>query len=205
MRVMRIQVDPSFVEEGVFLTIQSLGMAENFHSEKNAIYENGKDEESFKKFFKKYFESLGLQAIFENCLSEFPLLNGSEILVFVRRVFSKKEEGSELYLEGGLKTAVISLQVLRLRDRMWLEVFLRREFLRVSDMLDPAFCYLPTLEIGGDSPVQDNRIRERFSRLWDDYIEQRLSEPRGAARPKTQEQLLELARAFFAAKPQTVS
>ena len=200
----QIQFDPSFVEEAVFLKVQSLEapvgaqfiepVVKNFHSEKNSIYENGKDEEAFKKFYNKFFHRLCLQESFENSASQFPLLDNSQILIFVKRAFSKKEEGSELYGEGPLKTAVLGIQVLRLQDRTWLEQFLRHEFLRVSDILDPAFNYSATVEIGGGSPTEDNRIRERFSRLWDDYIEERLSQPPGAVTPKTQSELLELAR-----------
>lgn len=179
----RIELDPAFVEEAVFLTLKreekagGEGLVKTFHDGKNQIYEvvSGETrEESFRKFYKVWFSKLGLGVIFERIVGEFPLLAGSEILVFVKRVFRQKDEGSELYVEDFAKTVLIGLQVIRILDKPFLEAILRQELVHVSDMLDPEFQYSPDPIFGGTCETENDLIRDRFAVLWNLYVSSRI-------------------------------
>jgi hypothetical protein len=170
-----------FVEEAVFLKIKMLEdtgqdpvLVKDFHRQREAIYENGGDDCAFAVFYGDFFKKLGWKAGFEGLLAEFPLLDAPGMTVFFRRVFNRRDEGSELYVEGNKKTALFGLQISRLKDHDLLSVFLRHEFLRVSDMLDPLFEYSSCPVLGGQTPAEDDAIRERFAKLWDASISARV-------------------------------
>ena len=57
----------------------------------------------------------------------------------------------------------------RLRD------YVRHEFTHLSDMLDPAFGYAPTLDLPGLNGAQQRLARERYRLLWDITIDGRLT------------------------------
>lgn len=179
----RMEFDPAFVEEAVFLILKweekagNDGLVKTFHDGKNQIYETvfGETrEEGFRTFYKVWFSKLGLGVIFERIVGEFPLLAGSEILVFVKRVFRQKDEGSELYVEDCAKTVLIGLQVIRILDRPFLEGMLRHELVHISDMLDPEFEYSPGPVLGGACGTENDLIRDRFSVLWNLYVSSRI-------------------------------
>jgi len=204
----RLEFEPSFVEEAVFWTVRSLeaagdrSIASAYHTERNSIYEGARSEEAFQELAASFFVTLGLRALFEELLAEFTRLD-LNTMVLIRRAFGKKEEGSELYWEGDLKTVFLSLQTKRVLERPFLHAFVRHELLRISDMLDPGFEYSPKTPLGGDSPAEENLIRDRFRFLWDLYIDRRLVQNLpaskafqeiGKRRHWTQGQLLELAK-----------
>lgn len=187
------QFDPGFIEEAVFWTARNEEtVSARFHKERDAIYDLEVSEEErelrFRSFHKKYFTELGLESLFEKVVLEFPFILQAKPLIFIQRVWSKKEEDTELYQDGPRKTVLIRMRVSRLLDRTSLETFLRHELLRISDMLDPAFGYSPHASLGGASPIQDELIRERFRKLWDQYIDARLENK--ALSSRTQRELL---------------
>ena len=205
----RLEFEPSFVEEAVFLTVRSLEAAGErsitsaYHTGRNSIYEGARSEEAFQEFSASFFVTLGLRALFEERLAEFAFLDDPRMMILIRRAFGKKDEGSELYREGDLKTVFLSLQTKRVLERPFLHAFVRHELLRISDMLDPGFKYSPKTPLGGDSPTEESLIRDRFRFLWDLYIDRRLVQNLPASkafqeiekrRHWTQGQLLELAK-----------
>ena len=197
-----IQFDPAFIEESVFLFLKNKDkdtvLARRFHSEREKIYEQAlyrsaapvpgdapgtgqapppvDREKAFQDFYKDFFEKLELNKIFEDACREFPSLIGPRILIFIKKVWTKKEETSELYTRGGTKTVWLTLQALRILDCSFLERFLRFELQHISDMLDPQFQYSPYVDLNGKNGIEDNLIRDRFRFLWDFYVDVRLEQ-----------------------------
>ena len=178
---MELWFDPAFVEEAVWLTLRQTTA---FRTEWDAVYEiagsSQMRETAFRQLTERYFHDLGLRELFVRCLNEAPLLSQRVDGVMVRRVFCRKGERVELYMRPASSkfetssALLLDLQVARCLHPEELSAFLRHELLRVSDMLDPAFAYLPHPELGGTCELEDDLIRERFRVLWDLSIEARM-------------------------------
>lgn len=175
--------EPDFLEDAVFLVIhdregngsEELVMA--WHRERERVYairDFHVRTREFRRLDEEWFSRLGLRARFEATLRAFPYLSDPSLFIRIRRAFSSKEEGSELYLQDNLKTNLLKIQTIRFLEDQYLERFLRHEWLRVSDMLDPHFQYSPRVALSGAGEVEDNLIRERFRILWDIYLSARL-------------------------------
>src|SRR3989338_5612597 len=140
-----VRFEAAFIEDGVFLAIRSYEkrgdflLVQSFNAQKDLLYEKVADETAFREFYESFFLQLGLNTIFENIISEYPLLTRQDARISVKRVFSRKHEGGELYVDGNLKTVVLNVQPDRLIEPEALQKFLRHELLRVTDMLDPVF------------------------------------------------------------------
>lgn len=180
MTSLTIQLDPDFIEEAVFLYAGKgpapAVLVKAFHEAREEIYaqpSGEKRDQAFRIFYEEYFARFGLEAIFENIVSEFPLLAGAGVVIYVKKVAAGKWEESELYVDGGMRTVYIGLQAIRILEREFLESFLRSELMRVCDMLDPAFQYSPhPFAEGGE--VEREHIKNRFRLLWDIYVDSRL-------------------------------
>lgn len=203
---LRIEFDASFIEEAVFLAAKykneetDNSIIQNFHNDREKIYQSLTDEDrnvSFQQLYDEYFQKLGIKDIFERIISDFPLLNQPNISFFIKKVWSKKEEDAELYVNGDLKTVYIALTVNRILQPYFIQALLRHELLRISDMLDPRFQYKPHVNLAGKNELENNLIKDRFRILWDMYIDIRLRE-RGYSTMKTAEnQKRAFEKAFF--------
>jgi hypothetical protein len=179
----KLTFESDFVENAVFLTIRqceakgSNDRAAKWHGERNPIY-SIKDSQArataFRQLDDEWFIRLKIRERFEAILDSFPILEDQYLMIRIRRAFSRKDEGSELYIQGKAKTNLIKLQTTRLFEDDYLEKFLRHEWLRVSDMLDPIFQYSPHAALSGASELEDNLIRDRYRLLWDLYVSIRL-------------------------------
>ena len=175
-----VQLDPAFVEEAVFLNAKAHendALAKSFHRDREKIYSDLDEEHRFAAFrhlYEEYFVRMGLREIFEKILLEFPLLCQPNLLIFVKRVWSKKEEESELYVQGDRMSVYLGLQAIRILDPIFLNAFLCHEMMHISDMLDPDFRYTPHPDFGGEDEIKNNLIKERFRILWNLYVEARL-------------------------------
>ncbi len=205
MACLNIQFDPFFVEEAVFLYAKAdvrekEALIRDFHREREELYNRNSTVEErnqfFKNFYENYFEKTGLKERFEKNILEFPLLLRSDVLIFVKRVWTKKDEEVELFNQDGQKTIYVGLQVIRVLDQTFLETFLRRELMHISDILDPAFEYNPQASLGGKNELEDNLIRDRFRVLWDMDIHERLSKKEFLLKKNTHQDLLQLACSF---------
>ncbi len=156
----------------------SSALTKAFHQAREGLYaepSGEKRERAFRIFYEEYFVRFGLRTIFENILSEFPLLSGVNILIYIKRVAGRKKEESELYVNGGMKTVYVGLQASGVLDRGFLESFLRFELMHICDMLDEAFHYSPhPLSFFGGGVVENENIKNRFRLLWDIYVDSRL-------------------------------
>lgn len=178
---LQINFDPAFIEETVFLLMRDKpgdSLYRDFCKEKEEIYRDDipsdERDSAFKALYGKYFYSLGLEDFFRNIYKDFPHLDNPEVRVVVKRVWNKKHEEAELYVQSGQKTVYLGILARRILDLPFLESFLRHELTRISDMLGPDFQYSPHPEIGGKNEIEDKLIRERFRLLWDFYIDARL-------------------------------
>ena len=149
----------------------------DFCNEKEGIYQqdisNEERDKAFKVLYEKYFCGLGLEDFFKNICKDFPHLYKPEIRIVVKRVWDKKHEEAELYVQPHQKTVYLGILVRRILDLAFLESFLRHELMRISDMLSFDFQYTPHPVLGGKNEIEDNLIRERFRLLWDSYIDAR--------------------------------
>ena len=178
---LQVNFDPTFIEEAVFLlmrTKQGDKLYRDFCNEKEEIYqENISSDErdnAFKSLYEKYFRALGLEVFFKNICKDSPHLYKPEIQVVVKRVWQRKHEEAELYVQPHQKTVYLGILVRRVLDLAFLESFLRHELTRISDMLALDFQYSPHPVLGGKNEIEDNLIRDRFRLLWDTYIDARL-------------------------------
>ncbi|MDP2644011.1 MAG: hypothetical protein Q8P24_03670 [Desulfobacterales bacterium] len=180
---MKLTFESDFVESAVFLAIRqneaegSGGSAKQWHTQRDKIYAV-KDTQSRAKAFREldeeWFIRLGLRQRFDSLLNVFPILEDTSLVIRIRRALSRKDEGSELYIQGKVKTNLIKFQTVRLFEADYLEKFLHHEWLRVSDMLDPVFQYSPHAALSGASELEDNLIRDRYRLLWEFYVSIRL-------------------------------
>ena len=211
-----INFDLTFIEEAVFLLMrdkQGDNLYRDFCDEKERIYQqdisNEERDKAFKLLYEKYFCRLGLEDFFKNICKDFSHLHKPEIRVVVKRVWNKKHEEAELYVQPSAsprgephqKTVYLGILVRRVLDLAFLESFLRHELTRISDMLSFNFQYSPHPVLGGKNGIEDNLIRERFRLLWDFYIDARLRGKGFKTNKSYEEQKKEFERKFFFLTP----
>lgn len=204
----QINFDPTFIEEAVFLLMrikQGDKLYKDFYNEKEEIYQkdiSGDEcDQAFKLFYEKYFCCLGLEDFFKNICKDFSHLYKPEIRVVVKRVWDKKQEEAELYVQPQQKTVYLGILVRRILDLNFLESFLRHELTRISDMLSFDFQYFPHPVFGGKNEIENNLVRDRFRLLWDFYIDARLREKGFKTSKSDEEQKEEFERKFFFLTP----
>jgi hypothetical protein len=178
-----IRFEPYFIEEAVFLRIkqiEALGQKESahsFHQGRTRIYETVEKEgqpKAFQDLNATFFSDLCLDKNFQDIFQEYPLLQSSGMDVYVKSTFQKRQERSELFVDGSARTLILSLRVLQTLDLGLLAPFLRHELMHISDMVDPDFQYDPNPVMGGTGQVEEELIRDRFRVLWNLYVSARL-------------------------------
>src|SRR3989338_837852 len=201
---LQINFDLTFIEEAVFLlmrTKQEDKLFRDFCNEKEEIYQKDvsgdERDRAFKLLYDMYFCSLGLEDFFKNICKDFPLLSQPEIRVVVKRVWNRKHEEAELYVQPHQKTVYLGILVRRMTDLTFLESFLRHELMRISDMLSSDFQYSPHPALGGKNEIENNLIRDRFRFLWDLYIDARLIRKGFKTVKPYEKQKEELRKKFF--------
>lgn len=202
----RIIYESFFVEEAVFLAskynINELKSAiiQEFHKARENIYLNTMTEErnfSFERLYNEYFNKFRINETFENAVLGFPLLHQPDVTLFVKKVWCKKEEDTELFVDGKVKTVCIALMANRILQPFSIQAGLRHDLLRISDMLDPKFQYTPHISLAGKNELEDNLIKDRFRILWDIYIDARLRKGGYSVMKTVEEQKLKYRKAFF--------
>jgi hypothetical protein len=111
----------------------------------------------------------------------------------------RKDEGAELYVsaEHG-RSAVVAMRAERFERDAPVAGLLRHEFMHLSDMVDPAFGYSPTLKLPGFNSTQQRITRERYRLLWDITIDGRLFRAgRSASRRNHHEAIFHRAFSFW--------
>ncbi|MCW5555356.1 MAG: hypothetical protein KIS67_24740 [Verrucomicrobiae bacterium] len=182
---MQLRYDEDFLEAAVFLCasgrrpgVPSLQIA-RFHREREKLYSILDPDERNAAFFNlhlDWFREWGLEQPLTDVLKESPLVREQLGVLAVRKTTGKNDEGAELYVnEAGQRTGLLALRLERLIHDAALRDYLRHEFTHLHDMLDPAFGYLPELELPGLNSAQKRLARERYRLLWDITIDGRLT------------------------------
>ena len=183
---MQLRYDEDFIEAAAFLCasgrrkgVPALQIT-RFHREREKLYGILDPDERNTAFFNlhlDWFREWGLEKLLTDLLKEFPLLSEKLSVLAVRKTRGKKDdEGAELYVNDvGRCSAILALRPEAFERDAALRDYVRHEFTHLSDMLDPAFGYAPTLDLPGLNGAQQRLARERYRLLWDITIDGRLT------------------------------
>lgn len=181
---MRLRYDDDYIESAVFIAASGkrAGVASlqigRFHVERERCYDitdPDKREAAFVQLHLRWFREWGLEGLLLGLLGEYPLLASSLNTIAFRKVRTKKDEAAELYVsaENG-RSGVVAMRPERFERDNAVCPFLRHELTHLSDMVDPAFGYSPSLNQSGLNPSHQRIVRERYRLLWDITIDGRL-------------------------------
>ena len=182
---MQLRYDEDFIEAAAFLCasgrrkgVPSLQIA-RFQREREKLYAILDPDERNTAFFNlhlDWFREWRLEKLLTDLLKEFPLLPEKLSVLAVRKTRGKNDEGAELYVnETNQRSAILALRPESFERDAALRDYVRHEFTHLSDMLDPAFGYAPTLDLPGLNGAQQRLARERYRLLWDITIDGRLT------------------------------
>jgi hypothetical protein len=180
----KVDLELSLIEEAVWLALGDEA-ADDFHSQREALYEiaDAEDRErAFSKLSLAWFERLELRQRLEMVLAERPQIAAAVGLCTVSRATLPREEGAELYVQtrSGVtpgpedRRLHIRLRPETLVDALAVRSLLRSELLHVADMLDPTFRYEPRLPPSDAGPTHDRLLLERYGALWSTTVVGRL-------------------------------
>lgn len=195
-----LEFHPTLVEDAVLLAVRGRDAEPDLHSRRDPLYHDPDPERRERRFASLHFEwfqRLGLDRPFRRALEEL-----REPLAPVRRILAvpatrEKDEGAELFVsDEGDRNVVLRIGPRTVTDEVATTLLLRREFLHVADMLDPAFAYAPHLPRQPTGPAHDRRLQERYRVLWSCSVDGRLGRA-GATGPRERAaRLLEFREAF---------
>ena len=182
---MNLIYGPHLVEEAVFLAQHDSPLSAELQEQRNRLYEiadAGERERRFSELNRSWFHRLGLGKVIEQSLQEQPLIAAHVERGYVVGATQAKEEGAELFVAPediesghGRRTLRLLLRPESLLNDESLRPFLRHELFHISDMLDPAFAYEPTLPKAEGGPTYDTLITNRYRVLWDVTIAGRMA------------------------------
>ena len=181
---MHLRYDDDFIEAAVFTVasgrrpgVPSLQI-HRYHRERERCYDILDPDNRAAAFFKMHldwFREWGLEKLLLGVVNEYPLLAPAITTLAFRKVRMKKDEGAELYVSAETdRSAVVAMRPERFKRDEAVAGLLRHEFMHLSDMVDPAFGYSPTLNLPGLNPTQQRITRDRYRLLWDITIDGRL-------------------------------
>jgi hypothetical protein len=182
---MNLIYGPRLIEEAVFLAQHDSDLSAEIQERRNHIYEIADIDERDRRFNelnRACFDRLGLGKVVGQSLQEQSLIGAHVERGFVVGATQAKEEGAELFVAPddvknghGRRTLRLLLRPETLLDEEALRPFLRHELFHISDMLDPAFAYEPTLPKAEGGPTYDTLITSRYRVLWDVTIAGRMA------------------------------
>ncbi|MSR64183.1 MAG: hypothetical protein EXS18_00180 [Verrucomicrobiae bacterium] len=140
--------------------------------------------DAFYKLHRKWFTEFSLEDRILAIVKQFPLIEKSAATLLFRKALAKKEEGAELFVRTDARNVVVAVRSERFLEGETFEHFLRHELTHISDMLDPACGYEPSISVPDASPAEQIMLRDRYRVLWDITIDGRLhrEERRAASR-----------------------
>lgn len=183
--MVQVRYDEDLVEEAVFFCARSLRpslpplQVVRFQREREKLYRILDPDARNAAFFQlhlEWFREWGLDQPLVACLDEFPSLRQALNVLAVRKTVSRRDEGAELYVNGsGERTGLIALRTEWLAEGAALRDLLRHELTHLHDMVNPAFAYVPVLDLPGLNAAQRRTAQERYRLLWDVSIDGRLA------------------------------
>lgn len=179
-----VECDPQLVESAVFAALRSSEQKSEYHADAESCYREHDIEardRAFAQLNSTWFFQLDLARAMLQIVGEFPkVLNGVSRCI-VAPAIRRSDECAELYQSPGTdgEAATGPCLVIRLRpDSFGRPEHIRRvllhELMHIEDMLDPRFCYDPSLAQFYDQQGVPTLIRDRYGILWDIYIDGRL-------------------------------
>ncbi len=192
--MLTIEYEQSLIETTVFLAVRNDDRLEcELHRVVDRLYDIQDEETRQREFvpvFRDFFMNLGFDKLITELLSQRPLIGELVDRCVVREAARSKDQSAELLVqcdigieERGSKTLVIQLCPLSFIETTRFIPMMRRELLHVADMLDERFGYLR--ETFSGVPSRQNLQRDRYSVLWNIYVESRLERERfGVEREK---------------------
>jgi hypothetical protein len=182
MSALPLRVDPGLAEEVVLRLIRGHDREREFRRVRDRLYllEPEGRESAFAGHHLTWFARLTLDQPVRAALAELPLLAEQCALCLMTRAPSSRDEGADLLVapeNGGRegRTVILRLRAAAFDDRHALERLLRSELLHVSDMVDSAFGYKPSLPVIESGPSHDNLVRQRYRVLWNVRVAGRLA------------------------------
>lgn len=201
--IMKIGYDPALVEIAVFLAVyEERKLEKEFHEASDKLYalEPGREREDlFRSVNGVFFKRLGLDVPIDSLFNELPTISENVSRCVIREAVRGRDESAEMFVQNrktatDQRTLVIQACPRSLVHPERFIPVMRRELWHVADMLDENFQYRRE-EIDG-MLARQNLIRDRFSVLWDLYIEGRL-ERMGLSSPQFDQALrAKLAHVF---------
>lgn len=183
IRELPLVLDPSLVEDAVFVAVETRPERNDFHRARDHLYslpEGGERERAFRDLHEAWFDRLDLGRPLSIALDELPILAARCHRCIVGRAPARRDEGADLLVarraDGDDERSVL----LRLRPGLFsapeaLLVLLRAELLHVADMLDPAFGYRPELPESGAGQSHMALLQSRYRVLWNASVAGRLA------------------------------
>ena len=203
---LNILFHPRLLEEAVFHAQHDSSVSRELDERRNRIYEIADMDERdrlFNELNRAWFDRLGLGKVIEQSLQEQPLIGAHVERCVVVGATQTKEEGAELFVAPEQKENSHARRTLRLLIRPEsllneeeLRAFLRHELFHISDMLDPAFAYEPTLPKTEGGPTYDTLITNRYRVLWDVTIAGRMLRRGWCAATVREQQLNDFRTAY---------
>jgi hypothetical protein len=189
-----VEYDPRLVEDGTVAALRGRPEEHTFQDERATLYAVDDPEERETRFHAlhaAWFERLGFATLIAAAFSEQRGVAAGVSRRLIAGARSSRDEGAELFVAGSEDparparwTLLLRLRPETFRDAARLRALLRRELTHVADMLDPAFGYDPRTLRGGDLPLPEPLLRERYRVLWAVAIAGRLAR-RGWVLPGT--------------------
>jgi hypothetical protein len=179
-----LEYAPDLLEAVLLHVLQNHPEAHAFHQQRDPLYEVTDPEAreaSFHALHTTWFSRLSLGQVIDQALRELPLILRRTLGCKVMRARTARDEGAELFVSpstpvpGERCWVVLRLRPARFVTPTLLLECLRREFMHVADMLDPAFAYHPTLPFSEAGPMYERLLRDRYRVLWDTSIDGRLA------------------------------
>lgn len=171
------------------------------------VYERAEDPHSrrvgFDGVYLKLFAEWGDVGYLERVVAEFPQVLRAVASIWIGGAERGETAGADL---GGaeLRDLGILISPHLFSDRPALELFLRRELARISDVLDPAFGHRPGPFLTGRPGALENLARDRLRLLWGISVDGRLA-GRWAEYPQLKEERLAEARNHYRSLPASFS
>jgi hypothetical protein len=176
-----ISFSEDLAEEAVLRAIAGRSAERAFRRSRDPLYALPLEERdaAFARLHLEWFARLALDRPFQQALGEIPVLGEACARCLVSRALSRQDETVDLLVaaeedEREGRSVLVRIRATALEDADRLLGWLRAELLKVADMLDPEFGYLPTLPTGGD-PAHERLARERYRLIWDASVAGRLA------------------------------
>lgn len=172
------EFDPRLVEAAVLEAIRGHARERDFHAERGAVYEIVEPEPreaAFEALHACWFERLALDRAFRQTLAEQPEIGARCRRCLVASARVRRDEVADLLVAPDERPTLVVLVMpatVAMPER--LRVLLRRELLRVADMLDPRFGYEPAPPAGVAGGAWEWVARDAYRVLWDAWVDGRL-------------------------------